>query len=75
MIGPSVRFCSVRQSASPFASFLLKMEFFEDVLLIAKFAVWFLLFLMPLERQLQLREILSKLQGDKGSDAGNWINK
>ena len=46
-------FCSVRQSASPFASFLLKVELFEDVVLIAEVAVWFFLLLMPFE-ELQL---------------------
>ena len=53
MIGPSVRFRSVRQSASPFASFLLKVELFEDVVLVAEIAVWFFLLLMPFE-ELQL---------------------
>ena len=59
MIGPCVRLRSVHQSASPFASFLLKMEFFEDVLLVAEFAVWFSLLLMPFEElQLEFRGVL-----------------
>ena len=66
MIGPCVRLRSVRQSVSPFASFLLKVEFFEDVILVSEFAVWFSLLFMPLEeRRLRVREILVKLKGDE----------
>ena len=76
MIGPCVRLRSVHQSASPFASFLLKMEFFEEVLLVAEFAVGFPLFLLPPEERLAyFQGILSKLKGDEVSVTGNWIDK
>ena len=76
MIGPCVHLQSVHQSASPFASFLLKMEFFEDVLLVAEFAVGFPLFLLPLEERLtHFRGILSKLKGDEVSDIVFWIER
>ena len=69
-------FCSVRQSASPFASFLLKVELFEDVVLVAEFAVRFLLFLMPLkELRLQVRGALPKLKRDEVSGIVKWIDK
>ena len=51
MIGPFVRFWSVRQSASLFVSFLLKVELLEDVVLVAEFAVGFSLLLVPLEER------------------------
>ena len=69
-------FCSVRQSASPFASFLLKVELFEDVVLVAEFAIRFLLFLMPLkELRLQVRGALPKLKRDEVSGIVTWIGK
>ena len=69
-------FCSVRQSASPFASFLLKVELFEDVVLVAEFAIRFLLFLMPLkELRLQVRGALPKLKRDEVSGIVKWVDK
>ena len=76
MIGPSVRFRSVRQSASPFASFLLKVELLEDVVLVAEFAIRFLLFLMPLkELRLPIRGALPRLKRDEVSVIVQWIAK
>ena len=69
-------FCSVRQSASPFASFLLKVELLEDVVLVAEFAIRFLLFLMPLkELRLQARGALPRLKRDEVSGIVTRIDK
>ena len=76
MIGPYVCFRSSRQSASPFASFLLKVELLEDVVLVAEFAIRFLLFLMPLkELRLQVRGALPKLKRGEVSGIVSWIDK
>ena len=76
MIGPRVCFCSVRQSASPFASFLLKVELFEDVVLVAEFAVRFqLLFVPHKELRLQVRGALPKLKRGEVSGIVTWIDK
>ena len=76
MIGPYVCIRSVRQSASPFASFLLKVELFEDVVLVAEFAVWFSLLLMPFEElQLEFRGVLLEWKGDEGSVIVRWVGK
>ena len=76
MIGPSVRFRSVRQSASLFVSFLLEVELLEDVVLVAEFAVGFSLLLVPLEeRHLPVRGVLPRLKGHEVGRGKNWIGK
>ena len=76
MIGPSVRFRSVSQSAGLFVSFLLEVELLEDVVLVAEFAVGFSLLLVPLEeRHLPVRGVLPRLKGDEVGRGKNWIGK